>query len=217
MVDTATAFGRGTAAGNLLHKLYHKPSKPSTFDAELAARLAHMRELREAEENPKPKVIPKSRAKVKVPRMTGRRPRVNADEIPTCSAYYRPNRKPEYVIKAEMEAEPTFRLPPINQKHIGPKEKERFAQWMEFDGDIPQVPPPRQRPPTPPPQPDLDVKELFDAIVDEIQERKDFLEEMRSLGRGLEVEAKIKQEISQRVVELKKLDRIIKAEPKSLK
>ena len=218
MVDTVSAFGRGSAVGKLLHTLYHKPTKPSTFDADLAAKLKVMRELRELEAAPKPKVVPKSRAKVKVPRLTGRRSQINADgsEIPRMPAYYRPNRRPENIIKAEMQADPICRLPPIHKKFISPEDKQRFQTQMEFNGEIPEPKPPRP-PPAPVLQADLSVHELFDEILEEIEERKLFLEEMKSMGRLAEVEAKIKQEISQRVQELKKLDRIIKAETRSLK
>eukprot|EP00163_Fabomonas_tropica_P005486 TRINITY_DN15007_c0_g1_i1.p1 TRINITY_DN15007_c0_g1~~TRINITY_DN15007_c0_g1_i1.p1 ORF type:complete len:257 (-),score=53.26 TRINITY_DN15007_c0_g1_i1:149-919(-) len=46
---------------------------------------------------------------------------------------------------------------------------------------------------------------MFDQIVQEIQERKEFLDEMRAAGRGAEFEKQIQAEISSRVAELRKI------------
>jgi hypothetical protein len=216
MVDVANAFGRGTHAGSLLYTLYHKPTKASTFDAELAQKLAAMRELRDRQENPKPKVVPKSKTKVKVPRMTGRVGTVYNDHDDVRMYRFRPNRKPEAKIKAECASE--IRLPPIDKKFIAPGEKDRLAKLMEYDGEMPeelQEPAAKRapRPCPPPPQPaELGVQELFDSVLEEIQERKEFLAEMKALGQHKDIEAKVKQEIAQRVVELKKLDKLLKGE-----
>eukprot|EP00667_Euglena_gracilis_P017206 EG_transcript_18099 len=209
MVEAAHHFGRGSAAGSLIYNLYHKPTKESTFDEELACRLAKMREERELLEHPKEKPIPKSRAKVRVPRMTGRRP-VDPDSVPSFR-YYRPIRRSEAAIKAEMQAQAGLKLPPIDKKYIPPEEKDRLARYMEYDGDVPVVVAPPPRPAPPPPRKPLDVQELFDEVVEEIREREEFLAEMRALGRAADVEVKVKQEISQRVAELKRLDRFLKA------
>ena len=50
-------------------------------------------------------------------------------------------------------------------------------------------------------------------ISDEIAERQDFLETMRAMGRGAEHEAKVKGEISERMQDLKALDRLESSGP----
>lgn len=45
------------------------------------------------------------------------------------------------------------------------------------------------------------------AVVQEIEERKEFLEAMRQAGKGKEYEALMKAQISERVAEMKALDK----------
>eukprot|EP01010_Urceolus_cornutus_P000221 NODE_1031_length_1151_cov_240.168784_g783_i0.p1 GENE.NODE_1031_length_1151_cov_240.168784_g783_i0~~NODE_1031_length_1151_cov_240.168784_g783_i0.p1 ORF type:complete len:210 (-),score=59.47 NODE_1031_length_1151_cov_240.168784_g783_i0:425-1054(-) len=207
-----SAFGRGTPAGNLIHNLYNKPSMPSTFDEDLARRLADARMKREAEARPKVKPIPKSQAHIKAPRMTGRRaaPYTEMVKLHPLPPHY--GRKAAAQIEAEMAQDACQPIVFPDRKFISPADKQELQTWMEYDGDVPVIAPPPPRPPTPPPVVPMSKKKLFVEIVKEIDERKDFLTEMRSLGKAGEIEAKVKQEISQRLVELKKLDRLIKEE-----
>ena len=53
---------------------------------------------------------------------------------------------------------------------------------------------------------EVDVREQkIDAVIEEIKERREFLEDMRARGRGEQYEAQIRSEISSRLHELKKL------------
>eukprot|EP01012_Entosiphon_sulcatum_P040366 TRINITY_DN5400_c0_g1_i1.p1 TRINITY_DN5400_c0_g1~~TRINITY_DN5400_c0_g1_i1.p1 ORF type:complete len:221 (-),score=40.51 TRINITY_DN5400_c0_g1_i1:145-807(-) len=210
MSDAYKSFGRGTPAGDAIFKLYHKPTAPSTFDAELAKRLEEARIKREAEANPKPKVVPKSRAHVNVPKPTGRPSHVDVD-VRVRPMYHRPGRKPLSKIEEEVRALTTQPLPALPpKKHISAEDKLRLQRVMEFNGDVPEVPePPKPKPKPVPTAPQLSPRALFDAIVEEIDERKAFLLEMRA-GGNRDHEARIKLEISQRVAELKRLDKIIR-------
>eukprot|EP00906_Rhabdomonas_costata_P032153 RCo045317 len=210
--DAVKAFGRGTPAGNALYKLYHRPSAPSTLDPELAKRLAEMRKQREAEAHPKPKVVPKSKAHVSVPKLRGRPSAVDEGNRVSRMPLRFGGKKPAAAIAEEMACQPPPSPPPDSKMHISPEEKQNFQLLMEYNGEIPEkLPtPPKPRPPSPPAQ--LTSKALYVRIMAEIDERKEFLEEMRALGKAKEYEVKIRQEISQRLAELKRLERIIAEE-----
>lgn len=67
MSNDYKSFDRSTRAGRLLHNLYTAPTKDSTLDKDLLKRLEQLRKDREAAEQPKSKVVPKSRAYVEIP------------------------------------------------------------------------------------------------------------------------------------------------------
>lgn len=215
--DAVKAFGRGTPAGNALYKLYYKPTAVSTLDPELAKRLAEMRRQREAEAKPKPKVVPKSKARVSVPKLRGRPSAVDeGNRAPRLSTRIFVGKKPQAAIAEEMAAQGPTSPPPDTKMKISPEDKQRLQLLMEYNGEIPEkLPTPPKPKPPPSPPPELTTKALYVKIVAEIDERKEFLEEMRSLGKAKDYEVRIRQEISQRLAELKKLDRIIAEEANS--
>eukprot|EP01006_Ploeotia_vitrea_P027734 TRINITY_DN60507_c0_g1_i1.p1 TRINITY_DN60507_c0_g1~~TRINITY_DN60507_c0_g1_i1.p1 ORF type:complete len:255 (-),score=32.50 TRINITY_DN60507_c0_g1_i1:413-1132(-) len=205
MGDSYMAFGRGTPAGDAIFKLYYKPQKPSTYDPEIAKLLAEQRKKRELMSAPPPKVIPKSRAHVNVPK-PGRR-RYSAGDFRALPSRF--NRKQQATIEAEQrEAGP---LPPLpEKKHISEADKQRLQLLMQHNGKIPEAPPPKPKP-KPKELPKYSTKEMFDMVLAEINEREEFLREMRELGRT-DHDAKLKREIAQRVAELRRLDKLLREE-----
>eukprot|EP00998_Keelungia_sp_KM082_P007411 NODE_3607_length_872_cov_21.914094_g3585_i0.p1 GENE.NODE_3607_length_872_cov_21.914094_g3585_i0~~NODE_3607_length_872_cov_21.914094_g3585_i0.p1 ORF type:complete len:282 (+),score=57.56 NODE_3607_length_872_cov_21.914094_g3585_i0:128-847(+) len=209
--DTIKNFGRGSEVGAMLQRLYGgKPNQYSTYDPELASLLAQQRAHRIATTAPKMRPVPKSQARVRVPRMTGRGPSCS-DQYEGRRYYAFGGKKLLPTIEAESAAMPRPDVPAPARNLIGAAEKERLQLHMQFDGDVPepQAPAPPPRPPTPPKQ---DNKALFSTILGEIEERKQFLDEMRKVGQAQRYENKIKGEIASRVADLRTLDKAIKAE-----
>ncbi|KAH9589369.1 hypothetical protein LSM04_007509 [Trypanosoma melophagium] len=134
------AFGRGTAAGDALHKCYVRPAKPSTLDPELQQRLRAMAEARAASERAQvhPKPVPKSRAMIP-------RPRVGLPQRPTPEdiARYRleamPHKKKESVIRREARARSPPKPPQFKRPVMTAAEKERLGQIFQF-GEVPEKP-----------------------------------------------------------------------------
>ncbi|KAG9483851.1 hypothetical protein GDO78_009658 [Eleutherodactylus coqui] len=86
------------------------------------------------------------------------------------------------------------------------KEKSRLQNLMATGkelSDVPQLPPPQ-----------IEEKETdrFDELIVEIQERRDFLEEMEALGRGKQYYNIINTEISQKLREMEIIDKQRSAE-----
>uniref|UniRef100_A0A8C6UGY0 Uncharacterized protein n=1 Tax=Neogobius melanostomus TaxID=47308 RepID=A0A8C6UGY0_9GOBI len=92
-----------------------------------------------------------------------------------------------------------FRPGPIRDLE---KEKQRFQRILEMGKDKGEVTI-NQRPSKKPPQ----QKERFDEIMEEIEERRQFLDDMASVGQEHEYANIINAEISQRIRELKMLDK----------
>ncbi|KAL5018179.1 hypothetical protein ScPMuIL_003901 [Solemya velum] len=82
------------------------------------------------------------------------------------------------------------------------KEKEKLANIMEFGEDLPKK---KKKPVTPPPPPPK--VDRFDELQKEVDDRKQFLEDMEALGQGKKFRTVIATEISQLVREMELIDR----------
>ena len=101
-------------------------------------------------------------------------------------------------------------------------EKARLQRRMELHGKE-TLPPPRrlsemardgrELEPTPPMRKTRvqEMEEMFSAIVGEIEEREEFLAEMRELGRAERYEREIAAEVAERVNQLKGLDEALRS------
>ena len=101
-------------------------------------------------------------------------------------------------------------------------EKARLQRRMELHGKE-TLPPPRrlsemardgrELEPTPPRRKTRvqEMEEMFSAIVGEIEEREEFLAEMRELGRAERYEREIAAEVAERVNQLKGLDEALRS------
>jgi len=86
------------------------------------------------------------------------------------------------------------------------KDKEKFANMMAYGMDLdPNAN--KARPRTPSPLPPEEERDRFTELVDEIEERKNFLSKMTALGKGKEYQTLIQTEISQRIREMEEIDR----------
>ncbi|XP_012943132.1 UPF0193 protein EVG1 [Aplysia californica] len=84
------------------------------------------------------------------------------------------------------------------------REKEKLANIMAYGKDQPRIPMEKvkARLRTPSPLPDR-----FDELQSEIQERREFLQEMEALGKGEQYRSMIATEISQKVREMEIIDK----------
>lgn len=88
------------------------------------------------------------------------------------------------------------------------KDKEKFANLMAYGMDLdPTTTTNKARPRTPSPIPDEESRDRFQELVDEIHERKQFLDKMTALGKGKNYKTLIETEISQRIREMEEIDR----------
>eukprot|EP01062_Namystynia_karyoxenos_P075152 TRINITY_DN7234_c0_g1_i1.p1 TRINITY_DN7234_c0_g1~~TRINITY_DN7234_c0_g1_i1.p1 ORF type:complete len:262 (+),score=101.88 TRINITY_DN7234_c0_g1_i1:95-787(+) len=219
-VEAYRTFERGTPAGDALFRLYGgKKQMYSTVDEELLRRARELRLQREREAaGPKPKVQPKSRARVAVPRPTGRVGRADDSQASGYSFLpARPGKRLEpasradlFAIQAERAAQPA---PP--RRHISEQDKDRLVQFMAHNGERPPSPPelpPVKPKPRQPPTELESLRELFAEVEQEVQERREFLADMRRAGQGKKYEAQIKAEVAERVQQLRSIDRMIREE-----
>merc|ERR1719334_591902 len=86
------------------------------------------------------------------------------------------------------------------------KDKEKFANLMAYGMDLDPTTK-KARPRTPSPIPDEENRDRFQELVDEIHERKQFLDKMTALGKGKNYKTLIETEISQRIREMEEIDR----------
>lgn len=102
-------------------------------------------------------------------------------------------------------------LPDINQtkqqkrkwKHNGAIAQRALGHWEEKYGKAP-FDLLRMRPATREEQ-DEELEDLFDSVVDEIEERQEYLEKIVECGGNKEIETRTKNEIVQRIGELQKI------------
>jgi len=91
-------------------------------------------------------------------------------------------------------------------------DKEKLQQHMQFNGDVP-VPAPRKEQGG---EAAEGAADGFSRVAAEIEERREFLEDMRAAGRGGEYDAMIKAQIAEKVRELEVLDDKISDEAAAL-
>eukprot|EP00756_Hemistasia_phaeocysticola_P003692 Hpha_TRINITY_DN12390_c0_g2::TRINITY_DN12390_c0_g2_i1::g.155830::m.155830 len=223
VTDAYQTFERGTPAGDVLFRLYGgKKAMPSMVDPVLLRRARANKERRELAEANKPVPIPKSRAHISVPRNMGK-PSVADDSAPRRHVYLpmRPGRKPQAAskdivigIERDREAQPA----PV-MRHITDADKDKLVEFMQYNGEKPPTPPPAPKPRTPPrPKTELEnLRELFAEISQEVDERKEFMDQMRELGKSKQYEKQIKLEVGERVQQLRRLDAMIREEEQALR
>ncbi|CCW71543.1 unnamed protein product [Phytomonas sp. Hart1] len=140
MEKVANMFGRGTPAGDAIYRCYAVPSKPSTYDPELATLLAKRRREREATEaamvHPKP--IPKSKATVQRPRV-GLGVRPSRTDIASMRLRQIQHRKPLEAIEREKRQQsppmaPIYTKPPLTEA-----EKLRLCDVMHYGHELPPM------------------------------------------------------------------------------
>lgn len=168
-----------------------------------------------SEEPPKVKV---EKPKVAVPKFTKR---ISYGEFDHSSKFI-PRRKPFEAIKREIdeEYERMHSAPPMPPKGpvLGEREKERLANLMRYRGKPPTI--------TPEDMALLNRKaaaasrnkgereqleELFDAVLQEIEERRSFLRDLESHGAlKRDTVHMLRAEIQQRVAELERIDLLMK-------
>ncbi|GFT12784.1 hypothetical protein TNCV_5095241 [Trichonephila clavipes] len=98
------------------------------------------------------------------------------------------------------------RYRPNPSKTRPPKEKERLQNMMAFgqDFDVETIEKPKKEIELPM---EINPSDIFDEILNEIKERRDFLEEMTQLGLRKRYLPEIQCQISVRLKELEKLDK----------
>ncbi|CAI9585889.1 unnamed protein product [Staurois parvus] len=83
------------------------------------------------------------------------------------------------------------------------KEKRRLQSIMATGKDLPDIP----QAPVQIEETEIEERDRFDELVEEIQERWDFLTEMEALGRGRQYYNNINTEISQKLREMEIIDK----------
>ncbi|XP_027046963.1 UPF0193 protein EVG1 homolog [Pocillopora damicornis] len=117
-------------------------------------------------------------------------------------------KKTKETIDIQKSVEPQQIYRPAPGKLISEKDKRRLQNVMaygEHGKDIEDVPTQRR----PPPKEMAPEKEVdrFDEILQEIEDRKSFLDEMEALGEGKKYRTIIMTEISQKIRELELIDK----------
>lgn len=200
-------FGRDTAAGRALFKIYNKGKTDyNPIGVRLSVKPSNPQDehLRKKKEEAAAKVGPKYKA----PRLK----KVQSEEVAPRPYIPYGGKKSEDVIKQEMKENPIV-YRPVNIGMIESREEKVRKLQNKFSGAPAEKPAPLpgrmpktiERPIMPERDPN---EELYDSILSEIEERQNFLDEMYALGQGEKYEATIKAEISQRLRDLKKLDAV---------
>mmetsp|Transcript_6782 Transcript_6782/g.17291 ORF Transcript_6782/g.17291 Transcript_6782/m.17291 type:complete len:221 (-) Transcript_6782:2425-3087(-) len=190
-------LGRGSSAGRALFSLYSGDLQGRAAGNKYSQtnRAKFIKQLQNVNRTivPEEKKIqtPKSRAKVSIPRPAGKSKKAVRMEVPKLG------KKPANKIQEDLfvlEEEIKRDIPQPTRSLIGDEEKERYARLLEWNGN----PPPtvvRAKPKKAERTERNDLEDLFDGTMREIEERKDFLDEMRAAGRGAAFENQIKAEI----------------------
>eukprot|EP00760_Papus_ankaliazontas_P031789 PhM_4_TR5465/c0_g1_i1/m.73357 len=208
--ETVNTFGRGTAAGRLLHNLYTKPSKESTLDRELLEKFRALRQRKDDLLAAQPKPVPKSKVHIDVPRPVPRR-----HSSAVMRPMPRPGRRTEDAIRHDPKVQQRPEVPVPKGPLITEVDKNKLQRFMEYNGEPPQLPDPRAVRVAPPPRRPRTMRdelvEMFDSVAREIQERKAFLAEVPESKK--DTYAHVTLEIADRVKELRRIDKLIKEQP----
>ncbi|PNH03822.1 hypothetical protein TSOC_010091 [Tetrabaena socialis] len=132
----------------------------------------------------------------------------------TARVNFIPRRRPLEAIQQEIDAEyermrAAPQAPP-NRPMLDDREKGRLAELMRFRGKVPTVTPEQlasQMKSAPRKSERQQLEEMFEAIVGEIDERRQFLRDLEAGGRlRAETVHAVRAEIQQRVTELQRVD-----------
>lgn len=227
------ALGRGTPAGRALFNLYNGDSNGKRYgNLSNNYNVNRMKSV-----DPTTKRLPpqleaslkkeaevtanRAKSRVSVPVPSGRRHLTEQEETELSflrAKYATRCRKGESEIRAEMAADPEWArpIPAPSRPLLGEAEKTRLQRLREFNGRLPEDHQPvvKKRgagPAAPEYKNDYEVVEdMFAKVTLEIEEREQFLADMRAAGRGEKHETAIKAEIATRVRQLRTLDAKIK-------
>ncbi|KXZ47974.1 hypothetical protein GPECTOR_31g336 [Gonium pectorale] len=208
-------FGRDNPAGKALYKLYNKDATKQLGNAyHNKNKVVHDKKLATGwtpppvAEPPRPKP---QRPQVEVPKFPRR------IEYETARVDFIPRRRPLEVIQREIDAEydrmRSAPQPPPNRPLLDEKEKSRLAELMRYRGKLPAITPEQlaeQRKHAPRKTERQQLEEMFEQIVGEINERREFLRDLEAAGRlRLETVHTVRAEIQQRVTELQRVDELL--------
>ena len=208
-------LGRGSSAGRAHFALYSGDlagrQAGNTYSQrnreKFIKQLQQVNRAFEVQTKEKPKAVPKSQVKVTVPKFNKKKAASRPRYDPP------PGRKPGHLIKKELKVleedlrnEATLQQP--KRTLISDKEKQRYATLLEWNGNPPPELPPDWKPRRARAErtEKEELRDLFDATMSEIEERRRFLEEMRAAGKRAAVQQQIKQEIQVRIHDLRKID-----------
>ncbi|XP_065826330.1 UPF0193 protein EVG1-like [Oscarella lobularis] len=117
-------------------------------------------------------------------------------------------RSKEAILESEAQKTSFYRPPP--GKYVSSEEKEKLQNRMAFGCDID---PTRRKKEEPTVDDDVEIDvDQFDEVIKEIEERRQFLDDMEAIGKGKAYRAKIEAEISQKIRELEVIDQERSAE-----
>lgn len=225
-MDAANSFGRGTPAGNAIFRLYNKKNMDSTLDPELLARLQKMRKEREEAEASmvKPKVIPKSQAPINVPKF-GRRASPSAEQIALMKLERMGHRKRLEDIQEDVAAQPGPAIPCPAKPAITDADKDRLVQIFQFGEALPNQPTEltganalRHKKVSATER----LERRFDELADLLQEKKEYLAEVKKGVVGgkntadrRQTELIVTNEIKSMIEEMKSIDLELKLQPET--
>ena len=209
-------LGRGSSAGRALFSLYsgdlagrQAGNKYSQKNREkFIKQLQQVNRAFEEEKKEKPKKVPKSQVKVTVPKFNKKKKTssYNNHAAPV-------GKKPAHQIKQELkvlEEDLRNEIPRPAKDLIGEQEKQRYATLLEWNGNPPPELPADWKPRTSRARTEKEeLRELFDATMGEIEERRAFLEEMKAAGKGVAFQQQIKGEIQTRISDLRRIDEMM--------
>ncbi|EDV27695.1 uncharacterized protein TRIADDRAFT_53654 [Trichoplax adhaerens] len=114
--------------------------------------------------------------------------------------------KIQNIVKKQNEDTPTY-TPPFNTKKITDNDKRRLQNLMAYGQDVTNADEVARNTNTLPQRDEPIEIDRFEEVLAEIEDRKEFLETMESLGKGKELKSRILAEISMKIRELEKIDR----------
>ncbi|XP_052415588.1 UPF0193 protein EVG1 [Carassius gibelio] len=121
----------------------------------------------------------------KVAALIGHQKRRSAEKCSAGDNYKREQFKPRAIRDQEKEKRQLQNLFSTGQKDVGPTHSQRDSTERK----------------------EKQIDDRFQEVLDEIEERKQFLEDMTALGKGHQYQQLINTEISQKIRELEKIDK----------
>ncbi|KAK9810091.1 hypothetical protein WJX72_004668 [[Myrmecia] bisecta] len=216
-------LGRHTAAGALLFNLYNGDRAGRNAGNLFSERNRQSFRARPARTpsaagSGKPAPCTRATAKVSVPKF-----RSKGEEENKAPGLGRGRRRADVILQNTLQSEELERTrppPPPKGPLLDDMEKERCATLMQYRGKPPELPPLDEMRSlklkaynSPAQSERAQLQELFESVRQEIEDRKTFLEDMRSLSKQSEYNAhaaRVKPEIQERVKELERIDDLIK-------
>ena len=213
-------FERGTPAGEALYRLYNgKKKMDSTLDRDLLARLQAQRARQAEQAVPKPKVQPKSKARVTVPRSTHGYAYHN--DIHACGWAGAPRAgkklKKECDEQLRVREQEIAALPAPPRRHLGEDAKQQLQTLMEYNGELPPLPRTPQKPVLSRRQQKLDeidgLKQEFSGLAKQLEQQREKLDVVTARPVvPKRAEAAIRRDVNDTVSQMREIDYLIKQE-----